>query len=101
MEQPFDSYLGLEIAFIVDGKHQRIPKPSTKELRLRYWSGKAQDYTLLSLVFISPSGLILLVVGSYPGKWSIPEVEGRFLISHSQGVVWIRQSGTFPRCNIG
>jgi len=74
-------FRNFKIAVIVDGKHQEVEKPMSKELRLLHWSGKAQAYTRLLLIFIAPSGLIYFVTQSYPGScvdktiWDFVEVQ--------------------------
>jgi len=73
---------GLEIAVLLDGHHQCIPEPSDSKLvRNAYWSGKEKNYTLLLLLFISPTGLIYAITSSYPGSctdkqlWDFPETK--------------------------
>lgn len=60
---------GWEVAVLVDGHHQQIPRPGvSKQVRIKHWSGKAGDYTLLLLIFVSPTGMVYYITPSYPGN---------------------------------
>ncbi|KAL6065429.1 hypothetical protein QOT17_010250 [Balamuthia mandrillaris] len=82
-----------EIALIVDGSHQPILKPSDKNTRCGYWSGKEQDFTILILAFITPTGWVSSLSGSFPGSigdkgiWNVLGDDGPWNALESWGAI--------------